>query len=264
MIDYYKILEIPINAKEDEIKKAYYKMIKRWHPDVNLQDRNLSEIMARQINEAYETLRDPDNRNAYNIKLQSVRGFSSQNHYEKLRKNDEGKKKVVTPERESKSKDRDKMVRWASKFSRYIEVHPWSKKVYDNFSEEIKLNFISGNLSMEDILFMYGSLAIEKSNMGMKSNYFNSKTIRNMMQKHNSAEIAIRTISMMEVLLQMQIRLSQGLIQINGRSDSKWQVARKLLFLHKFLEKNPDKFFIGIKKFYITKEEWRWAVNSIH
>ena len=40
----------------------YYKMIKRWHPDVNLQDRNLSEIMARQINEAYETLRDPDNR----------------------------------------------------------------------------------------------------------------------------------------------------------------------------------------------------------
>ena len=116
MIDYYKILEIPINAKEDEIKKAYYKMIKRWHPDVNLQDRNLSEIMARQINEAYEILRDPDNRNAYNIKLQSVRGFSSQNHYEKLWKSDEGKKKVVTPERESKSKDRDKMVRWASNF----------------------------------------------------------------------------------------------------------------------------------------------------
>ena len=59
MIDYYKLLNVSINASDEDIRKGYYKMIKRWHPDVNNTDKNLAEIMARQINEAYGILSNP-------------------------------------------------------------------------------------------------------------------------------------------------------------------------------------------------------------
>lgn len=50
----YRILEIPRNSSPEEIKSAYLKLIKQWHPDVNKDPK--AKEKAKKINEAYEIL----------------------------------------------------------------------------------------------------------------------------------------------------------------------------------------------------------------
>jgi curved DNA-binding protein len=63
-IDYYKILGVSKNASEAEIKKAYRKLARKYHPDVNPGDNN-AEHKFKEINEAYEVLSNPENRKKY-------------------------------------------------------------------------------------------------------------------------------------------------------------------------------------------------------
>ncbi|WP_130733833.1 DnaJ C-terminal domain-containing protein [Flavobacterium sp. J27] len=63
-IDYYKILEIDKNASTEDIKKAYRKLARKWHPDVNPNDAN-AKIKFQQINEANEVLGNPEKRKKY-------------------------------------------------------------------------------------------------------------------------------------------------------------------------------------------------------
>jgi len=62
--DYYKILNVPRGASADEIKKAFRKLARKHHPDVNPGDKK-AEMKFKEINEAYEVLSDPDKRNKY-------------------------------------------------------------------------------------------------------------------------------------------------------------------------------------------------------
>ncbi len=62
--DYYQTLEVPRNASEEEIRKAFRKMARKYHPDVNPQDKSAEEKF-KQINEAYEVLSDPEKRKRY-------------------------------------------------------------------------------------------------------------------------------------------------------------------------------------------------------
>jgi curved DNA-binding protein len=62
--DYYKILGVNRNASEREIKQAYRKLARQYHPDVNPGDK-AAEERFKQINEAYEVLSDKENRQKY-------------------------------------------------------------------------------------------------------------------------------------------------------------------------------------------------------
>lgn len=61
--DYYKILGVPRNAEAAQIKSAYRKLARRYHPDVNADAG--AEDKFKEVQEAYEVLRDADKRRAY-------------------------------------------------------------------------------------------------------------------------------------------------------------------------------------------------------
>lgn len=62
--DYYKILEIPKTATETDIKTAYRKLARKYHPDVNPNNKD-AEKKFKEINEANEVLSDPEKRKKY-------------------------------------------------------------------------------------------------------------------------------------------------------------------------------------------------------
>ncbi|MGM0410839.1 MAG: molecular chaperone DnaJ [Bacillota bacterium] len=62
--DYYEILGVDKDASQKEIKKAYRKLAKKYHPDMNKDDPDTSEKF-KEISEAYEILSDPDKRKRY-------------------------------------------------------------------------------------------------------------------------------------------------------------------------------------------------------
>ena len=62
--DYYEVLGVAKDASEEDIKKAYRKLAKKYHPDMNPGDKN-AEAKFKEASEAYAVLSDPDKRKQY-------------------------------------------------------------------------------------------------------------------------------------------------------------------------------------------------------
>src|SRR5438034_11833874 len=62
--DYYKSLGVERTASEEEIRKAFRKLARQYHPDV-AKDKKSAEEKFKEINEAYEVLGDPEKRKHY-------------------------------------------------------------------------------------------------------------------------------------------------------------------------------------------------------
>lgn len=62
--DYYEVLGVPKTAATDDLKKAYRKLAKQYHPDINPGDKT-AEAKFKEVSEAYEVLNDPTKRSRY-------------------------------------------------------------------------------------------------------------------------------------------------------------------------------------------------------
>ena len=87
MKDYYAILQIPFGATEEEIKAAFRKLAKKYHPDVNKSKEAARKFI--EIKEAYDTLIDPQRRYWYdreyerNFHTQAKRVYSASEMHSK-------------------------------------------------------------------------------------------------------------------------------------------------------------------------------------
>jgi len=92
-IDYYKILGLSKNATETDIKKAYRKLARKFHPDLNPNDKE-AEKRFKEINEANEVLSNPENRKKYD---EYGKDWKHAEEYEKARQQDHYQRSTNDP-----------------------------------------------------------------------------------------------------------------------------------------------------------------------
>jgi curved DNA-binding protein CbpA len=85
-LDYYEILGITASASNEEIKKAYRKLAKAYHPDRNPNDKQAEENFKK-LNEAHEVLSDPIKRREFDAKRKS--SYSQGSHYHDYKSNNQ-------------------------------------------------------------------------------------------------------------------------------------------------------------------------------
>lgn len=101
MKNYYDILGVSFDASFDEIKKAYREMAKIYHPDKhpNVQDKSYYEEKFKEIQEAYETLKDEQTRKQYNVEYILYEEEQKRREYvrrQRQKRSTEGKKQSNT------------------------------------------------------------------------------------------------------------------------------------------------------------------------
>ena len=79
MVDYYEILEVHPKASPEIIKKAYFILAKKYHPDV-YPDKEFAVKKMALLNEAYSVLSDPEKRRAYDSRRNGTSRESAQNN----------------------------------------------------------------------------------------------------------------------------------------------------------------------------------------
>ena len=80
--DYYEVLGVEKTASDDEIKKAFRRLAKKYHPDANPDNKKEAEAKFKEVNEAYEVLSDKQKRATYDqFGHSGAQGFGGQNGY---------------------------------------------------------------------------------------------------------------------------------------------------------------------------------------
>jgi len=82
-VDYYNILGLRDDASRDDIKRAFRKLAKEWHPDARKHPRVKSTKRFAQISTAYEILSDPEKRKKYDSYKNFSQSYSKQSSYGK-------------------------------------------------------------------------------------------------------------------------------------------------------------------------------------
>lgn len=121
--NYYQVLGLdsPGNATQEEIKKAYRRLSKKYHPDANPGDKE-AENRFREISEAYAVLGDEIKRKEYDSRLRQAR----QRQEKKPEQGNGRNRKSRTPE----SREFD-ISHMSANFERFFGFHPESGEIHE-------------------------------------------------------------------------------------------------------------------------------------
>ena len=118
MENYYKVLGLARTANDEDIKKAYLRMIKIYHPDVYEGDKHIAEEMTANINYAYDFLTDKDKKRQLDDFLLQQEKLQKQHKESKIEQQKNKpkskslfKKKTVINDNKIKQKVKDKIVK---------------------------------------------------------------------------------------------------------------------------------------------------------
>ncbi|NXE04771.1 DNJB8 protein, partial [Lophotis ruficrista] len=75
MLDYYKVLGLQKSASRDDVRKSYYKLARKWHPDKNPSNKEEAEKKFKAVVEAYEVLSDPQKRLLYDRSVKESKSY---------------------------------------------------------------------------------------------------------------------------------------------------------------------------------------------
>lgn len=127
--NYYALLEILPQASAEEIKKAYRKMAKIWHPDKNKSEQ--AQDTFHQVHEAYQTLQCPAKRKVYNMKFWKV--FGNSTPLKTTKKNEQSELSGLDILRRNKERLFGKSSQKpATKYQQWVDsefIPSWKKKV---------------------------------------------------------------------------------------------------------------------------------------
>jgi len=142
MKDYYYILGIDENASIEEVKKAYRKLSLKFHPDKNEGDKFFEERF-KEINEAYETLVDPEKKRIYDFSRNSSSEYSGSDKQEEYK----GSKNTNTSNSYNKNNPEET----------YADE---SKDRTDNFDGSLSNDEYRREKNLKTILFIIGGLLL--------------------------------------------------------------------------------------------------------
>jgi len=130
--NYYKILEVDRTSSKEDIKLAFRKLARQYHPDSNIGNSNFTEIMQ-DINEAYSILNNETKRAEYNKKYDSTFGKSQYKREEPKKE-----KPKEEPRREQQKKEQRNLDQYIWNGS-----NPQKYKIFENSFEKFKDRVIS-------------------------------------------------------------------------------------------------------------------------
>ncbi len=121
-IDYYELLGVKRDATSEEIKKAYRKQAKKWHPDIN-KDKDAPNI-SKKLNEAKEILLDESKRQKYDVYLQETEKNKYNPKYKETKEYSETKE--TNNQETSSSYTEETYTKWQY-FNTYLKYYDASK-----------------------------------------------------------------------------------------------------------------------------------------
>lgn len=145
MKNYYQILEVPSDASQDIIKEQYRFLAQAWHPDKfpNLAQKIKAEEKIKEINAAYEILRNPVKRAEYDSSTRSSR-FEQEYHRQEETQTAQRRAEDEQHKREQTTRQKDEQSRKERADKEKAEAAGDSVKVYIEGKERI--------LSMDDLV----------------------------------------------------------------------------------------------------------------
>lgn len=152
-VDYYKILGIEKNATPKEIKLAYRKLARKFHPDLNPNDKNAKNNFQ-EINEANDVLSDPEKRKKYD---EYGENWKHAGEFENAKQNQEQSSKQGGQRFSGTQSEGDFSDFFESMFGRPSNGRRQSKYRGEDFNAELNLNLIDAYKTHKQTLTIKGS-----------------------------------------------------------------------------------------------------------